>query len=152
MNSGPRLNAAVVAARQKLNRGRDKLLQQHASGTPGVQLCTHFTEVLEEIVRDLFDDAWSDLDAPLRERLQPRVAVVAHSGFGRREMAPYSDLDIMLLHAPEVQAQVVALTRRFSQNLYDTGMDVGFSARSTPEACRLAIEDGTVLTSVCRLR
>jgi [protein-PII] uridylyltransferase len=42
--------------------------------------------------------------------------------------------------------------RRFSQNLYDTGMDVGFAARTPAEACRLALEDATVLTSLAESR
>jgi [protein-PII] uridylyltransferase len=39
MNSGPRINAAVLAAREQLASGREKLRRQHASGTPGVQVC-----------------------------------------------------------------------------------------------------------------
>ena len=42
--------------------------------------------------------------------------------------------------------------RRFSQNLYDTGLDVGFSARTAAEACQMAMSDATVLTSLCESR
>ena len=57
----------------------------------------------------------------------------------------------MLLHRRVRSRQ--PLVRRFSQHLYDTGMDIGFSARTPDEACRLAMDDATVLTSLaeCRL-
>lgn len=152
MTGGPRINPAVVVAREDLARGREKLRQQHASGTPGVQVCAHFTDLLEGIVLDLYRDALAQQDDSLRQRVESRVAIVAHSGFGRREMAPYSDVDVMLLHAPEVHERLTPLTRRFSQNLYDTGMEIGFTARTPPEACRLAIEDATILTSLSESR
>src|SRR2546425_12122107 len=62
----PGLSAAVVAARERIAAGREKLRRQHESGSPGVQLCAHFTDLLEGIVRDLFDDALAGLSP--RER------------------------------------------------------------------------------------
>src|SRR5688572_19947693 len=93
----PRLSAAVVAAREQIAAGREKLRRQHASGSPGVQVCAHFTHVLEDVVVELFRDALSDLSPDARSALEADTAVVAHSGFGRRAMAPYSDIDVMLL-------------------------------------------------------
>lgn len=152
MTSGPRLSPATLAAREALAAGREKLRRQHDSGSPGVQVCAHFTDLLEEIVVSLFKEALESLEQPLRERLASRVALVAHSGFGRREMAPYSDIDLMLLCGSEGQSAIVPLTRRFSQTLYDTGMDIGFAARTPAEACRLAVEDATILTSLSESR
>ena len=152
MPGGTHLSPAVVAARDELAAGRDKLRRQHDSGSPGVQVCAHFTDLLEEIVLALFQAALNGLDEPQRNRLAASSALVAHSGFGRREMAPYSDIDLMLLH-PFLSDQVVLpLVRRFSQHLYDLGLDVGFSARNPAQACRLAFEDATVLTSLTECR
>src|SRR6476660_7846231 len=94
----PGLPAAVVSAREKLAEGREKLRRQHESGSPGVQVCAHFTDLLEEVVRDLFADALGELPPPTREFVESQSAIVAHSGFGRRAMAPHSDVDVMLLH------------------------------------------------------
>src|SRR5436189_6479501 len=91
MPAGTGLSAAVIASKEQLALGRDKLRRQHDSGSPGAQVCAHFTELLEEIVLDLFHDAAED------ERLSSRVALVARSGFGRPAKGPYSDLDLLLL-------------------------------------------------------
>src|SRR5216117_2513042 len=100
--AAPGLSAAVVAVREKLAAGREKLRRQHESGSPGIQVCAHFTDLLEGVVVELFRDALAEFDPALRKNLESATAVVAHSGFGRREMAPYSDVDVMLLHGPEV--------------------------------------------------
>jgi [protein-PII] uridylyltransferase len=148
----PGLSAAVVAAREKITTGREKLRRQHESGSPGVQLCAHFTDLLEGIVLELFDDALSNLSPSERSDIESDTAIVAHSGFGRRAMAPYSDIDVMLLHARSTRDKLSAVIRRFSQNLYDTGIDVGFSARTPAETCELALSDATVLTSLSESR
>ena len=94
-------SAAVISAREKLAAGREKLHRQHESGSPGVQVCAHFTDLLEGIVVELFHDALGELSPVARRELEQQTAVVAHSGFGRRAMAPYSDIDVMLLHEPK---------------------------------------------------
>ncbi len=153
MPGGSHLSPAIVAARDELAAGRDKLRRQHDSGSPGVQVCAHFTDLLEGIVLALFQAALDDLDEPTRKKLSARTALLAHSGFGRREMAPYSDIDVMLLHPFRSDEAALPLVRRFSQHLYDLGLDVGFSARNPWHACSLAFGDATVLTSLteCRL-
>lgn len=152
MSAGPRISPAASAARQAIARARDKLQRQHASGTPGVQVCAHLTEVFEEIVRQLYEDALSDLTASARARVEPQVALVAHSGFGRRELAPYSDVDVMLLHDHSARANAGTLVRRFSQNLYDAGLEVGFAARTVSDACRQAMADATIFTALSESR
>lgn len=147
-----RIGAAVLAAREQIAAGRQKLRRQHESASPGVQVCAHFTDLLEAIVVDLFRDSLADLPVEARQLVESSTAVVAHSGFGRRAMAPYSDVDVMLLHAPAARGPLESVIRRFSQNLYDTGLDVGFSARTAAEACQMAMSDATVLTSLCESR
>src|SRR3954451_19614257 len=90
----PRISAAVLRARDDVAAGREKLRKQHESGTPGVQVCAHFTDLLEGIVVDLFRDALAELSATSRGEVEAATAVIAHSGFGRRAMAPYSDVDV----------------------------------------------------------
>ncbi|HZN32767.1 MAG TPA: [protein-PII] uridylyltransferase, partial [Pirellulaceae bacterium] len=143
-----RLSPAVLAARETLAAGRDKLRRQHDAGSPGVQVCARWTDLLEGVVVQLFREALAELSESDRAAAEPGLAVVAHSGFGRREMAPYSDIDVMLLHARQARDRGSQAVRRFSQNLYDTGMDIGFAARTPEEACSLAMSDATVLTSL----
>jgi [protein-PII] uridylyltransferase len=136
------LTAAVIAAKEQLALGRGKLRKQHAGGSPGAQVCTLFTELLDELVLDLFQAATTG------QQSAARVTLVAHSGFGRREMAPFSDVDLMLLHPFKNDEELLTLVRPFTQHLYDLGLDIGFSARSVSQACDLAVGDATVFTAL----
>lgn len=151
MSTAPRMNASVAAAKEKLAAGREKLKRQHESGSPGVQVCAHFTDLLEQVVGDLFQAATAALPEEDRKRTEGRVALLALGGFGRREMAPHSDLDLMLLHSL-TDEQILPLSRRLAQHLYDTGMDVGFSARTAAQSLELAVQDATVFTALSESR
>jgi [protein-PII] uridylyltransferase len=152
MTTTPRISPAAIAAKEQLARGREKLQKQHDGGSPGIQVCNLFSTLLEEIVLKLYEAALAELAPTLRQKLEPQVALVAHSGFGRREMAPYSDLDIMLLHGLASEQEALPLVRPFSQSLYDLGLEVGYSTRSPQQACQLALSDATILTSLTESR
>lgn len=151
MTTTSNLHDAVVNARLQIQKGREKLRLQHEAGSTGPQVCTLFTDLLEKIVSDLFDAAIADQDESVKLD-SAKLTLVAHSGFGRREMAPYSDVDLMLLHPFDSDERILPLIRRFTQHLYDTGLDVGFSARTIPQTCQLALTDATIFTSLTEAR
>lgn len=61
-------------------------------------------------------------------------AVLAVGGYGRRELFPFSDIDILLLHAPEKEAVLDEVAAAIFYPLWDCGLEVGHSVR-TVEAC-----------------
>ncbi len=79
-------------------------------------------------------------------------AFVALGGYGRRDLAPYSDIDLMLLHRGLSEVHIAPLARKISQMIVDAGFQLGFTVR-TPFQCRqIAWHDATVLTSFVEMR
>ncbi len=152
MTTTPRISPAAIAAKEQLARGREKLQKQHDGGSPGIQVCNLFSTLLEEIVLSLYEAALADLPPQRRAVIEPQVALVAHSGFGRREMAPYSDVDVMLVHGLRSEQEVLPLVRPFSQSLYDLGMEIGYSTRTPQQACQGALADATIFTALTESR
>ena len=148
MPSGPHFRPAIIESRKKLVEGRAKLRAQHDRGSPGVQVCARLTDLLDTVLLDLYHDALS-LE---KGRIEPLITLVPHGGYGRRDVAPYSDVDLMLLHERGTAAKVQPFVRRFTQSIYDTGLDLGFSARTPRQACTLALQDPTIFTSLVESR
>ena len=150
MATVPSLNPAVLEAREKLQQGRQRLREQHERGSPGIQVCAGLTELYDEIILDLYHAALAELgaDAPLESSL----ALVAHSGYGRREVAPYSDVDLMLLCAAGSEAQVTPLAQLLTQFVFDTGLQLGLTTRTARQAWDLAFRDTHILTSLVESR
>lgn len=132
--------------------GREKLRRQHASGSPGIQVCTAITELLDEVLLDLYRDAVGHVGED-PESLAEKVALIPYGGYGRRDVAPFSDVDLMWLQRPGLETRTQPIIRRFTQNIFDVGLHLGFSPRTPDEACKQALQDATILTSLseCRL-
>ena len=143
---------AVTRAAAELASLRKRVAAQHAAGAPGIQTCGLASDLCDQIVIGLWDAALDDLPAADAATLRRHAALVAHGGYGRREMAPFSDIDLMLLHDRQAARPVAAAAKRLLQDLFDAGADVGQSVRTVDEACRLAAADPTILSSLLECR
>jgi [protein-PII] uridylyltransferase len=77
------------------------------------------------------------------------AAVVAVGGYGRREMAPHSDVDVMLLHDG---ADTDRLAKAVLYPLWDAGLKVGHSVRTVREAVAAARDNLATATSLLTAR
>jgi len=68
-------------------------------------------------------------------------AIVATGGMGRREMVPYSDLDLMLVHDNLPSDVVSEVAENLWYPLWDANIRLDHSVRTVPEALRVAAED-----------
>lgn len=126
----------------------------------GEELAQRFTE--EEPVATLVHQRALFVDALLRDawrqQLQPalaaRLALVATGGYGRGELHPCSDIDIMVLVpattplGEDEHAQVARLVAF----LWDIGLEVGHSVRTIPQCIEEAARDVTVMTALLEVR
>ncbi len=146
---GPGLRPVVVASRARLARGRDKLRRQHERGSPGIQVSAGLTDLVDSVVLRIHEAALADLGDVA---LEPEVAVVAIGGYGRRDLAPFSDVDLMLLTTPEGKESAARLARHLTRDICDVGLRLGFSFRTIGEACSLALRDVTIFTALAESR
>ncbi|MFZ9134366.1 MAG: nucleotidyltransferase domain-containing protein, partial [Candidatus Puniceispirillaceae bacterium] len=80
------------------------------------------------------------------------VALIAVGGYGRGEMAPFSDVDIMFLMPKKPTAKHMKFIEFVLYILWDLGLKIGHSTRSIDESIEAASEDQTVLTSLLEMR
>ena len=86
----------------------------------------------------------------------PDLSLVAVGGFGRAELFPHSDVDVLVLlpdgqspeHSPELQGQL----ERFIGSCWDTGLEIGASVRTLSECLAESAKDITVQTSLLESR
>ncbi len=149
MESGLQLKPAVQRARQRLAAGREKLKKQHQRGSPGLQVCAALTDLVDHVLLDLLETSIEELGDP---SVESQIALVAHGGYGRRDVAPYSDVDLMLLTTPDSYERAADVARHLTRYVYDSGLQLGFSLRTPPQACSLAMKDATIFTSLAESR
>ncbi len=147
--SVPMIEPVVLRARQQLREGRVKIRQRHDQGANGYQVCTQVTDLFDRVVLDIWNDAISSRGLV---KLASRVALIAHGGYGRCDLAPFSDVDLMLVPARGMAGEIQPLASVLSRNIVDAGLQLGFSVRRPDEACRLAWKDPVIYSSLTESR
>ncbi|KJR99545.1 MAG: protein-PII uridylyltransferase [Desulfobulbaceae bacterium BRH_c16a] len=80
------------------------------------------------------------------------VALVALGGYGREELFPCSDIDLMVLYRPEIKARIGQITDAVLYPLWDTGMEIGHGVRTVEESIVQAEEDYFFLVALLDAR
>ena len=106
--------------------------------------------VLLKTLSRLIDQALSS--AAQEAGLPPGLALLAVGGYGRRELFPYSDIDLLVLleHAPD--AALATILERLITYLWDIGLEVGHSVRTIEQCMDEARKDITVETNLLEAR
>jgi [protein-PII] uridylyltransferase len=160
LSSGPALHsddsplaATIAAVKAEMAAGRARIREMHDRGLDGLQVCGRLTSLVDAAIVKLFDAAEKSLGDSAPVNLRSRIALVGLGSYGRRQCAPYSDVDLMLLHDDMEPAELTAVVRRFTNSIYDAGMQLGHSVRTGAEAVQLAKADAVICSSLidCRL-
>ena len=146
------LRPSVVDAKARLTEGRARLRQQHDSGSPGIQVCVGMSDLFDSVLLHLYETALDDLNERGPDGLEGSCVLVPHGGYGRRDVAPFSDVDLLLLHRSNATARIRRLAARLIADVSDVGLQLGFHASTPAEACRMATEDACTHTSLGEAR
>ncbi len=149
MSPAATLRPEVLQARRRLEEGRQQLRRRHLAGASGTQVCYAWAELIDQVVVELFEQIAAEMVPP---QVAASVTLVPHGGYGRRDMAPYSDIDLMVLLPARADAQMQELLKRFISSLFDLGLQVGQSVRTVAQACQLAARDAQIYTSLVESR
>src|SRR5687767_10489153 len=96
---------------------------------------------------DLVDDWMAELLKAACDSGEPRgLALVAIGGYGRSELCPGSDIDVMLLHDRVTDLRAIA--DRIWYPIWDQGLKLGQSVSTVKEALSLADEDLDTATAL----
>jgi [protein-PII] uridylyltransferase len=146
------LRPHILETKQRLADGHAEFLRRHEAGCSGVELCAAISDLRDAVLLDLTESAMADLNASGPNGLWREIALVAHGGYGRRDVAPSSDVDLMILHASGAAARVAPLAERLLRDVFDVGLTLGHSVRTPEQACRMACGETMVCTSLIESR
>ncbi len=146
--TGAGFRKSVQAARERWQQGRDKLRQLHENGSPGRRVENALSDLLDHVLLSLYRTCLEDYSP----EIAANVSFVLHGGCGRREVAPYSDVDTMLLYQGSLTDELSEFSRRIAQDITDAGFQLGFSLRTPRDACGMSLKDPAVFSSLTESR
>ncbi|MBM4124050.1 MAG: [protein-PII] uridylyltransferase, partial [Nitrospira sp.] len=138
-------SAVLAEQRQVLHRR----LQEGASGA---EVMGALTELVDGLLVGRYKNAARNLGEDAVAAGAQHCCLVALGGYGRRELAPYSDIDVMFLYRADAAEAAPALSRAVLHHLWDLGFQVGHSVRTIQDCLELASADLTIRTSMMEAR
>ncbi len=130
-----------------LSRSRMAARARLEAGAKGHAIAGELSRGADAMVQALFQQARSqsaEADEPM--------AILAVGGYGRGELAPFSDLDLLFLRPGKLTPFVRGVTGQILHALWDLGLKVGQASRTVEESLKLAREDVTIQTTLLDAR
>ena len=132
--------------RQRIVAGTERLKSLYADNTSAARLVRTRVQTVDAILVD----AWKlNVPNPIARR---DLALVAVGGYGREELNPYSDIDIMILQREPIDNDHAQIIQQFVRFLWDIGFEIGHSVRTLNDCVNQSRSDLTVMTNLLEAR
>ena len=125
-------------------------LNEHLGEATGVDVVTTLTALTDAVVRTLVERAMRRAGAP--EGWRDEVGVFAIGGYGRGEMNPHSDLDLMVVSRGAPPPWLAAAWQELQTLCWDAKFQLGGSQRAIPELEHILTEDFVTATALIEQR
>jgi [protein-PII] uridylyltransferase len=150
---GPELSAIL---KRHLAAGREEIHTRFMSNSRGAQAgltSAHEAAFLvDQLLRGLFDFTTQKAFPLGNPTVAERLSLVAVGGYGRGELAPHSDIDILFLLPYKMSPYCEQVVEFMLYRLWDLGLKVGQAARTIDDCLRQAEGDLTIRTTLLEAR
>ncbi|WP_116472376.1 bifunctional uridylyltransferase/uridylyl-removing protein GlnD [Zobellella maritima] len=120
------------------------LARRFDAGEDVLELVATRSQYMDQLLTGLWQQHGLDAD--------PELALVAVGGYGRGELHPYSDIDLLILSREAHSEELGERIGRFVTLLWDLHLEVGHSVRSVAECVEEGKKDITVATNLIEAR
>ena len=145
--------AAVDILRSAQKRGRDAIAQSFAAAPFDARPMTRaYTYLTDNLVKSALFVATELLHPKPNPTESERLSVIAVGGYGRGEMAPFSDVDLLFLIPYKATAWSESVIESMLYMLWDLKLKVGHATRTIDDCVRLGSEDFTIQTALLEHR
>lgn len=134
-----------------LSEQRQKLKERHDHGEAGLAVAAWHASFVDVFIISIFSSLEARASLGL-EGTQQACVVLGLGGYGRKELAPFSDIDLLFLYSEKIDPQVEEVIRKILYPLWDAGYDLGYTVQSFQECLEMAATDPSFLTALLDAR
>jgi [protein-PII] uridylyltransferase len=135
-----------------LARGRAEIRRRFEADGTAIRSVREQSFLVDQLIRVVYDLAAERLYPLPNPTAGEKLAIVAVGGYGRGEMAPYSDVDLLFLLPYKQTPHSEQVIELLLYMLWDLGLKVGQATRSVAECIRYAKADLTIRTALLEAR
>jgi [protein-PII] uridylyltransferase len=141
-----------VPLRVALSAGRAEIRRRFETTGDGTAAIREHCFLMDQLVRALFDLVTQEIYPLPNPTAGERLAIVAVGGYGRGELAPGSDIDLLFLLPYKRTPHTEQVVEYLLYLMWDLGLRIGHATRSVEECLRQAKSDLTIRTALLEAR
>src|ERR1700738_1747685 len=145
-------SAFVAPLKVALTAGRAEIRRRFEATGDGAATIREQCFLMDQLIRALFDLVTQVIYPLPNPTSGERLAIVAVGGYGRGELAPFSDIDLLFLLPYKQTPHTEQVVEYLLYLLWDLGLKIGQSTRSVDECLRQAKSDLTIRTALLEAR
>ncbi len=142
----------ITPLRASLTAGRDEIRRRFEATGDGAAVVREQSFLIDQLIRVMFDLVTGEIYPLPNPTSGERLAIVAVGGYGRGELAPYSDIDLLFLLPYKRTPHTEQVVEYLLYLLWDLGLKIGQATRSVEECLRQAKADLTIRTGLLEAR
>jgi len=142
----------VAPLKAALTTGHAEIRRRFEATGDGSSVMREQSFLMDQLIRVLFDLVTGEIYPLPNPTSGERLAIIAVGGYGRGELAPYSDIDLLFLLPYKRTPYTEQVVEYLLYLLWDLGLRIGQATRSVEECQRLAKSDLTIRTGLLEAR
>jgi [protein-PII] uridylyltransferase len=144
--------AFVAPVKAALTASRTEIRRRFEATGDGAATVREQCFLMDQLIRALFDLVTQEIYPLPNPTSGERLSIIAVGGYGRGELAPYSDIDLLFLLPYKQTPHTEQVVEYLLYLLWDLGLKIGHSTRSVEECLRQARSDLTIRTGLLEAR
>ena len=134
-----------------LTEQRLKLQERQARGETGLAVAGWHASFIDVFIISVFNSL--EIRGQLSQgREETECVVLGLGGYGRKELSPFSDIDLLFLFPGPIESPAEEIIRKILYPLWDVGYEVGYTVQSLDECLDMAGSELSFLTALLDLR
>lgn len=134
--------SGLARVKSELQSGRKALRERIGHGADPITLLDSHRRLVDSALRRVWQN----------QSLPPSLALLAVGGYGRGDLFPHSDVDVLVLLPSVPDEQIAEMLEELIGRLWDLGMELGHSVRTVSQCVLEAARDVTVRTALLEAR
>ncbi len=145
-------SVVVSALKEYISCRIQEINDLHKNGASGLHIVSQISNLTDKIISGIYKYELKKYESSHKSPVSDNCTVVAVGGYGRGELNPFSDIDIMFLYKNDAKEAVESVSMAVLYLLWDLKYNIGHSVRTVDDCVKVSCSDFTVRTALMEAR
>src|SRR3972149_4078183 len=129
--------ALINHLKNYLSKKRQEIHDLHKDCASGLYIVTRISSLTDRIITELYNHELNKFEKSRNISIGDKCTIIAVGGYGRGELNPHSDIDIMFLYHDDAKDAVETISTNILYLLWDLKFNIGHSVRTTDDCIKI---------------